>query len=106
MSGGGSKKKKEEEVTPSEPMPTRTVQPFIGDNQNMLAQQLAAGGYGDLASILASFQQTYAPMNVPDYSPQPVPEPTTTPAPTPTTPTNRAPSIGRRKPAYNWGGND
>lgn len=103
MSGGGSKKKKEEEVTPSEPMPTRTVQPFVGDNQNMLAQQLAAGGYGDIASILASFAQTYAPMNVPDYSPQPVPDPAATPTPTPTAPAPRAPSIGNRR-KYEMGG--
>lgn len=42
-------------------MMKRMVQPFMGDAQGLLAQQLAKGGYGDLSGLLA---QTYQPMNI------------------------------------------
>lgn len=71
MSGGGGskKKKKDEPITSSiSNLPMTTVQPFMPGIADMLAQQLAGGGYGDQASNLASMMQFYAPMQVPDFS--------------------------------------
>ena len=111
MSGGGSSKKKSSTTAaqnePSIPGtgPMMTQPAFMGDNQNMLAQQLAAGGYGNMPDIMAMLTQTFTPMQVLDTRPVPPPSPTPatpTPAPAPTTPT-RAPT---RRPSggYSRGG--
>lgn len=65
-----------------EPMPgtgkTMTQQPFIGDSQNMLAQQLAAGGYGNAPDLMTMLSQTYSPMQVLDTRPGAAPTTPTT----------------------------
>ena len=96
MSGGGSSKKKTE-TKAAEPAipgtgPMMTQPAFMGDNQNMLAQQLAAGGYGNMPDIMAMLTQTFTPMQVLDTRPIPPASPTPatpTPAPALTTPTPR-----------------
>ncbi|WP_336057373.1 hypothetical protein [Nitratireductor sp. CH_MIT9313-5] len=52
----------------SKAMPMQTVQPFMPGMEEMLAQQLAAGFGGTPQSYTSAFDQTYAPMQVPDYS--------------------------------------
>jgi hypothetical protein len=68
MSGGGSSKPKTTpkaaEPAPA-PTPGPTVQPFMPGMDNMLAQQLAAGGYGNVGDLLSYFQQIYSPMTMP-----------------------------------------
>lgn len=104
MSGGNFNSKKDE------PMPgtgaTMTQQPFIGDSQNMLAQQLAAGGYGNAPDLMSMLSQTYSPMQVLDTRPGAVATPTT---PTTTTPTtgggNKGNKVGKGgKGGTNTGG--
>jgi hypothetical protein len=67
MSGGGSSKPKttpkKDEPAPQTPGPT--VQPFMPGMDNMLAQQLSAGGYGNPSDLLSYFQNIYAPMTMP-----------------------------------------
>lgn len=102
-SGGSSKKwtdqfNKKDEAKGTVPgtSPLMTVQPFIGDSQNMLAQQLAAGGYGQVPDLMSMLSQTYSPMQVLDTRPGATPAPTT-----PTTPTT-----GGNKPSWwndKWG---
>jgi hypothetical protein len=97
MSGGGSSKKRNTPAKAAEPGIPGTgpmiEQPaFMGDNQNMLAQQLAAGGYGSMPDLMAMLTQTFTPMQVLDTRPVPPPSPTPatpTPAPALTTPTPR-----------------
>ena len=64
MSGESSKK----DTSSVTDRPTKTVEPFMPGVDNMIAQQLAAGGYGSPETNLASLLQTYSPMQVPDYS--------------------------------------
>jgi hypothetical protein len=68
MSGGGSSKPKTTpkaaEPAPA-PTPGPTVQPFMPGMDNMLAQQLAAGGYGNVGDLLSYFQNIYSPMTMP-----------------------------------------
>ena len=95
MSGGSSSKKKTEDKKAEPTIPgtgaMMTQQPFMGDNQNLLAQQLAAGGYGNVPDLLAMFQQTFTPMQVLDTRPG------ATPAPgipsTPSTPSQSTPQL-------------
>jgi hypothetical protein len=47
------------------PTPGPTVQPFMPGMDNMLAQQLAAGGYGNVGDLLSYFQNIYSPMTMP-----------------------------------------
>jgi hypothetical protein len=96
MSGGSSGKKstpkKDEPSAIPGTGPMMTQPAFMGDNQNMLAQQLAAGGYGSMPDIMAMLTQTFTPMQVLDTRPVPPPSPTPatpTPAPALTTPTPR-----------------
>lgn len=88
--GGSSKKstssKKEEPAIPG--TGAMMTQPaFLPGNDTMLAEQLAAGGYGSAPDLLAAFQQTFTPMQLLDTRPGANPAPTTPPASTPTTPT-------------------
>jgi hypothetical protein len=96
MSGGSSGKKstpkKDEPSAIPGTGPMMTQPAFMGDNQNMLAQQLAAGGYGSMPDLMAMLTQTFTPMQVLDTRPVPPPSPTPatpTPAPALTTPTPR-----------------
>jgi hypothetical protein len=87
MSGGGSSKKSSSTPTKAaEPAipgtgPMMTQPAFMGDNQNMLAQQLAAGGYGAQPDLMAMLTQTFTPMQVLDTRPGATPPPTTTAPP-------------------------
>jgi hypothetical protein len=112
MSGGGSSGKKKTETKAAEPAipgtgPMMTQPAFMGDNQNMLAQQLAAGGYGNMPDIMAMLTQTFTPMQVLDTRPvPPAPAPSPTPAaptPTPALSDTRSGSATRR--ALNMGAN-
>ena len=84
MSGGSSSKKstpkKDEPSTIPGTGPMMTQPAFMGDNQNMLAQQLAAGGYGTQPDLMAMLTQTFTPMQVLNTQPGAAPAPTT-PAP-------------------------
>lgn len=51
----------------SKAMPMQTVQPFMPGMDEMLALQLAEGFGGSPKSYTSAFDQTYAPMQVPDY---------------------------------------
>lgn len=99
MSGDGSKKKtdtsKKDEALPDYMTGTVTQQPFMPGWDNMLAQQLQAGGYGSTNDLLSQFQQIYTPMQVLDTNP---PAPGTTPPPT-TPPASNKPSWWRDE----WG---
>jgi hypothetical protein len=81
MSGGGSSSKKKTTPKAAEPAPAPTpgptVQPFMPGMDNMLAQQLAAGGYGNVGDLLSYFQQIYSPMTMPGSNTAPAT--TTTP---------------------------
>jgi len=82
MSGGDSKPKtgtKKNEPTGAIPgtSPLMTQPAFIGDNQNMLAQQLAAGGYGQVPDLMSMLNQTFTPMRVLDTRPGAAPAPST-----------------------------
>lgn len=77
--------------TPKKDEPTGTIpgtgpmmtQPaFIGNNQNLLAQQIAAGGYGQVPDLMSMLTNTFTPMQILDTRPGAVTTPTT-----PTTPT-------------------
>lgn len=88
-SGSDNKQQQSNTKKADEPIPGTSplmMQPaFIGDNQNMLAQQLAAGGYGSMPDLMAMLSQTFNPMQVLDTRPGAV-APPSTPAPTaPTT---------------------
>jgi hypothetical protein len=88
MSGGGSSKKKSSSSKKPEPAvpgsgPMMTQPAFMPGNDNLLAQQLAAGGYGSVPDLLAMFQQTFTPMQVLNTQPGAAPAPATTPTPTP-----------------------
>jgi hypothetical protein len=96
MSGGssGGKKKSDKKAEPAIPGtgPMMTQPAFMGDNQNLLAQQLAAGGYGSMPDIMQMLTQTFTPMQVLNTQPGATPAPTT---PTPVTPTPKPPTQGR-----------
>lgn len=98
MSGGGSDKPKtgtkKDEPSGTIPgtSPLMTQPAFIGDNQNMLAQQLAAGGYGAVPDLMSMLSQTFTPMQVLDTRPGAVATPST-----PTTPTTTTPQVTRDK---------
>jgi hypothetical protein len=67
MSGGSSGGKKKSEDKKAEPAipgtgPMMTQPAFMGDNQSLLAQQLAAGGYGSMPDIMQMLTQTFTPM--------------------------------------------
>jgi len=75
---------------------------FMGDNQNMLAQQLAAGGYGQAPDLMSMLSQYFTDMQVLDTRPGAVATPSTPTTPTtPTAPTSGnysfAPNIARQK---------
>ncbi len=80
MSGGSSSKPKTE-TKAAEPSTipgtgAMMTQPaFMGDNQNLLAQQLAAGGYGSMPDIMAMLTQTFTPMQVLNTQPGATPAP-------------------------------
>lgn len=80
MSGGSSSKPKTE-TKAAEPStipgtgPMMTQPAFMGDNQNLLAQQLAAGGYGSMPDIMAMLTQTFTPMQVLNTQPGATPAP-------------------------------
>jgi hypothetical protein len=80
MSGGGSSKPKTTpkaaEPAPA-PTPGPTVQPFMPGMDNMLAQQLSAGGYGNPGDLMSYFQNIYSPMTMPGSNT--APSTTTTP---------------------------
>jgi len=85
----GSKPKtgtKKDEPTGTIPgtSPLMTQPAFIGDNQNLLAQQLAAGGYGQVPDLMSMLSQYFTPMQVLDTRPGAAPSTPTTPT-TPTT---------------------
>jgi hypothetical protein len=88
MSGGSSggkktEKKKDEPAIPGTgPMMSQPA--FMGDNQSLLAQQLAAGGYGSMPDIMQMLTQTFTPMQVLNTQPGATPTPAPTPTPTPT----------------------
>lgn len=68
MSGGGStsiKKTDKKKDEPAAPTPGPTVPAFMPGMDNMLAQQLAAGGYGNPSDLLDYFQKIYSPMTMP-----------------------------------------
>jgi hypothetical protein len=94
MSGGSSGKKstpkKDEPSAIPGTGPMMTQPAFMGDNQNMLAQQLA-GGYGNMPDLMAMLTQTFTPMQVLNTQPGATPTPTA-----PTTPTTPTPSTSRR----------
>jgi hypothetical protein len=73
--------------------PMMTQPAFMGNNQNLLAQQLSAGGYGSMPDLMQMLTQTFTPMQVLDTrTPPPAPAPTT---PAPVTPTPKPPTQGR-----------
>lgn len=78
-SDGGSKTTpKKDETTAIPGTGAMMTQPaFIGDNQNMLAQQLAAGGYGNVPDLMSMLSQTFTPMQILDTRPGAVSTPTT-----------------------------
>lgn len=49
-----------ENTYPNAPV-VNTIQPFIGNNAQLIAAQLAAGGYGTPEQLTAQGQQIYAP---------------------------------------------
>ena len=63
---GGKKKKGKAKDEPAIPGtgPMMEQPAFMGDNQNLLAQQLAAGGYGSMPDIMQMLTQTFTPMQV------------------------------------------
>jgi hypothetical protein len=80
MSGGSSGGKKKSEDKKAEPAipgtgPMMTQPAFMGDNQSLLAQQLAAGGYGSMPDIMQMLTQTFTPMQVLDTRPGATPAP-------------------------------
>jgi hypothetical protein len=82
MSGGGSSKKKSSSSKKAEPAipgtgPMMTQPAFMPGNDNLLAQQLAAGGYGSVPDLLSMFQQTFTPLQVLNTQPGAAPTPTT-----------------------------
>ena len=83
MPGGGSSKKKSSSKKDETPVPGSSplmTQPaFMPGNDSLLAQQLAAGGYGSVPDLLAMFQQTFTPMQILDTRPGATPTPTTPP---------------------------
>jgi hypothetical protein len=87
MSGGSSGKKstpkKDEPSAIPGTGPMMTQPAFMGDNQNMLAQQLAAGGFGTQPDLMAMLTQTFTPMQVLNTQPGAAPPPTTTTPPPP-----------------------
>jgi len=98
MPGGGSKPKtqtKTNEPKGSIPgtSPLMTQPAFIGDNQNMLAQQIAAGGYGQVPDLMSMLNQTFTPMQVLDTRPGAA-------STTPTTPTTGGTGS---KPSWDFG---
>jgi hypothetical protein len=107
--GGSSGSKPKTDTKTNEPTgtipgtsPLMTQPAFIGDNQNLLAQQLAAGGYGQVPDLIAMLSQTFTPMQVLDTRPGAAPAPTTPTTPTTPTGPNRPRtgsgySIGRDK---------
>jgi hypothetical protein len=106
-----SKKKSSTPTKAAEPAipgtgPMMTQPAFMGDNQNMLAEQLAAGGYGNMPDLMAMLTQTFTPMQVLDTRPGATPAPTTPTPTTPTTPASNTPSWwnGEREPAHYPGG--
>src|SRR5690348_4139784 len=69
MSGGGGssggKKPSNKKDEPAAPTPGSTVPAFMPGMDNMIAQQLQAGGYGNANDLLGYFQQLYSPMTLP-----------------------------------------
>lgn len=68
MSGGsssGGKKSSTKKDEPAAPTPGPTVPAFMPGMDNMIAQQLQAGGYGNASDLLSYFQQLYSPMTLP-----------------------------------------
>jgi hypothetical protein len=68
MSGGsssGGKKTSTKKDEPAAPTPGPTVPAFMPGMDNMIAQQLQAGGYGNASDLLSYFQQLYSPMTLP-----------------------------------------
>jgi len=93
MSGGGSDKKKtkakdEPAIPGTGPMMTQPA--FFGDNQNLLAQQLAAGGYGAEPDLMAMLTQMFTPMQILDTRPGATPA--AAPIPTPSKPASSRPA--------------
>jgi hypothetical protein len=92
MSGGSSGKKstpkKDEPSAIPGTGPMMTQPAFMGDNQNMIAQQLAAGGFGTQPDLMTMLTQTFTPMQVLNTQPGATPAPTT---PAPTTPASNKP---------------
>ena len=96
MSGGDDKKKSKKQNEPTTPaQATYQQSAFLPGWDNSIAQQLAAGGYGDANSLMAAFAPIFTPMAIPDYRPGATP---TTPTPTPTTPTPTTPTQQGRQP--------
>jgi hypothetical protein len=110
MSGGGSSKKKsEKKAEPAIPGtgPMMSQPAFMGDNQSLLAQQLAAGGYGSMPDLMQMLTQTFTPMQVLNTQPgaTPAPTPTPTPTPKPAKPNRPTlPGVGGYKPTYSYNG--
>lgn len=78
MSGGGDSKSKKSKKEESSGLPGYMtegpmVQPFMPGWDNMISNQLAAGGYGSAPDLLTYIQQFYSPMQVPGASPAPAP---------------------------------
>ena len=95
MSGGGGSNKKKDTPATSPTQPMKTVQPAMPGQLDMLAQQLAMGGYGQSPDILSYLNQFYSPMRIPDYSPgaKPTPSPSPSPSPAP----DRSGGSGRQR---------
>lgn len=93
---GGSSGKRTSATKTDEPKAQATYsQPaFMPGMDNMLAQQLAQGGYGDLSSLLASFAPIFTPMTLPDNRPVATPAPATPAPATPAPPSGGNPRSG------------
>lgn len=65
---GSSKKQVAQPQPVYKSIPMETVQPFMPGYENALAHQLAAGFGGAPQNYLNAFDQSYAPMQVPDYN--------------------------------------
>jgi hypothetical protein len=107
-SGSSNTKPKKEEPSGTIPGtgPMMTQPAFIGDNQNLLAQQLAAGGYGNVPDLMTMLSNTFTPMQILDTRPGAVATPST--PTTPTTPTtgggNKTPRVKGQRPVKGSGG--
>ena len=65
MSGGGNEKKSTQaEEAAQSGIKYRTMDPFMGNAQNMIAQQLAAGGYGNENALMGILGNAHQPMQM------------------------------------------